>query len=365
MKIAIKTFGLLIFLLAGQFAFGQTNKEKAYEKGMEAIKLTDDGNYTQAISLLKEAKKLDPENINYPYELAYTYYLSKDYETAGKYLEGILKHKDVTDQVYQLLGNCYDNLKNSGKAMDTYKAGLEKFPNSGKLYFEMGIVQLGKNENIKALDYFENGIKVDPKHPSNYYWASKLYFISSEKVWGMIYGELFMNLERNSDRTMEISKLLFDTYKDQIKFLSDTSITVSFSKNATIPLNDIIDMNDAQGIKLPFGVGIYEPTLLLSAVNEKAIDINSLDRIRKNFIELYFKKNNELKYPNVLFDYQNKIIGTGNISAYNHWILMKGDESGFENWLSANEEEWNNFISWFEDNQILIDNNHKFYSGQY
>ena len=174
-----------------------------------------------------------------------------------------------------------------------------------------------------------------------------------------------MNLERNSDRTMEISKLLFDTYKDQIKFLSDTSITVSFSKNATIPLNDIIDMNDPQGIKLPFGVGIYEPTLLLSAVNEKAIDINSLDRIRKNFIELYFKKNNELKYPNVLFDYQNKIIGTGNISAYNHWILMKGDESGFENWLSANEEEWNNFISWFEDNQILIDNNHKFYSGQY
>ena len=88
MKIAIKTFGLLIFLLAGQFAFGQTNKEKAYEKGMEAIKLTDDGNYTQAISLLKEAKKLDPENINYPYELAYTYYLSKDDNEILKFSSG-------------------------------------------------------------------------------------------------------------------------------------------------------------------------------------------------------------------------------------------------------------------------------------
>ena len=362
MKISVKTIVLLIFFLAGQFAFGQTDKEKAYEKGMEAIRLADDGNFTQAITLLNEAKKLDPENINYPYELGYTYYLTKDYKTAIKYLEGLLKHKDVKDQVYQLLGNCYDNLNNSEKAMDIYKAGLEKFPNSGKLYFEMGIVQLGKNENIKALDYFEDGIKVDPKHPSNYYWASKLYCSSSEKVWGMIYGELFMNLERNSDRTMEISKLLFDTYKDQIEFLSDTSVTVSFSKNATITVND---MNDPQGMKLPFGVGIYEPALLLSVVNEKTIDINSLDRIRKNFIEMYFKNNNELKYPNVLFEYQNKILSTGHLSAYNHWILMKGDENGFENWLSTNEEEWNNFISWFEDNQILIDNNHKFHSGQY
>lgn len=359
----IKTIGLLLFIMAGQIVYGQTtNKEKALDKGKEAIKLMDNGKFDESIKLLEEAQKYDPDDINYPYELGYAYYAKKDYKKASKYLESILKHKDINDRVYQLLGNTFDNLGKGDKAIETYEAGLKLFPNSGNLYLEMGVMQMGKKDYNKALSYYEKGIEVAPNFSSNYYWAAKIYCSSTEEVWGMIYGEIFMNLERNSKRTSEISKLLFDTYKSEIKFTSDTSFSVSFSKNASI---NISDLTDPSKMKLPFGVGVYEPTLMFSMLSVKTIDINSLDNIRSAFVDNYFTNGHDKTYPNVLFSYQKQIKEAGHIEAYNHWILMKGDEDGFDKWQADNKEKWDNFVKWFTDNRLKIDDTNKFYSGQY
>ena len=359
-KIIISIFLLCIFQLN---ISAQTAKEKAYENGKKAIKLEDEGKFEDAIKLLEEAKKLDPDNISYPYELGYTYYAMKEYKKAVKILEKIKKHTDSYDQVYQLLGNAYDDMGDSEKALKTYDEGLSQFPKSGKLYLEKGNVFWQKKDYNKAMPFYELGIEAEPQFSSNYYRAAILYCSSTEEVWGMIYGEIFMNLERNSKRTSEISKLLYNTYKSEIKFTSDSSYTVSFSKNATININNLTENKD--DIRLPFGIGIYEPTLLISMINENNIDINSLDRIRKNFVENYYKKEFDKKYPNVLFDYQNKILREGHLEAYNHWILMKGDEEGFKKWNENNKEKWDNFVKWFTDNKIKLDDENKFYSKQY
>jgi len=359
----IKTIGLLLFISAGQFVYGQTtNQEKALEKAQAAIELTDNGKFDESIKLLEEAQKLDPDEINYPYELAYTYYTRKDYKMAVKYLESIQKHKQVDDKVYQLLGNSYDYLGKSDKAIETYEAGLKLFPKSGNLYLEMGVMQLGKKDYNKALDYYEKGIEVAPEFSSNYYWASKIYCSSTEEVWGMIYGELFMNLERNSARTAEISKLLYDTYKNEIKFTSDTSITVSFSKIMSININN---QNDTDKMKIPFGIGVYEPILMLSILTEKTIDINSLNNIRSAFVDNYFTKGYDKTYPNILFSYQKQIKEAGHLEAYNHWILMKGDEDGFVKWYALNKEKWEEFVNWFGANKLTINDTNKFYRDQY
>ena len=362
MKRTIKIIGLLLFITAGQLAYGQTDKQKALEKGEKAIKLEDEGKFDEAIKLLEAAQKLDPEYISYPYELAYSYYSKKEYETAIKYLENIINHPKVDDQVFQLLGNAYDNLGKTSKALEAYDMGLKRFPNSGKLHLEKGNIYWDKKEYDKALLFYEQGINVDPTFPSNYYRAAKIYCSSTEEVWGMIYGEIFMNLERNSDRTAEISKLLFDTYKSEIKFTGENSFSVSFSKNSTI---NVSDLTDASKMRLPFGVGVYEPTLMISMLTAKSIDINSLDKIRSSFIDNYFMKGNDKTYPNILFSYQKQVKEAGHIEAYNHWILMKGDEDGFDKWLSANKEKWDSFVKWFSENGLKINNSNKFNRGQY
>jgi tetratricopeptide (TPR) repeat protein len=356
-----KSILCFLALTFGLTAFGQTNKETAEKKCIDAIELMDEGHYDESIKLLKEAQKLDPEKFDYPYELAYAHYLMKDYKGAIKILEKIEDHKDVSDRLYQLLGNSYDIIGKSDKAIKVYDAGLKKFPNSGIIYLEKGNVYWIKKEYDKALPLYEKGIELDPKFPSNYYRAAKLFLSSKEEMWGLIYGEIFMNLERNTNRTKEISRLMYETYKSEIEFTSDTSMTVSFCQQMTITINDL---SDIKNMKLPFCM-VYEPTLLMSIIGVKKIDINSLDDIRKNFVVNYFKGGNDKTYPNVLFDYQDKVLKAGHMEAYNHWILMKGDPDAFDLWKSNNGRKYDNFVKWFTDNGLELDNSHKFYRKQY
>jgi tetratricopeptide (TPR) repeat protein len=349
---------LAVVLITSQL-FGQTDKDKALANGKEAIKLMDSGQIDQSIALLQESMKLDPENVLYPYEIGYAHYMSKDYQKAIDMLLPLTKRKHANDRVYQLLGNSYDNIGQRQKAIETYEKGLKEFPKSGELHLELGGMYLHTKEYDKAVSYFENGIDAEPGYPSNYYRLAKTFLNTEEEVWGMIYGELFMNLERNTARTAEISKMLFDTYKSEIRFTSDTSFTVSFSSNV------LIQVDSKKKFELPFGIGIYEPTLIMEVLPEKQIDINSLDRIRTRFVKNYFQNNRDKKFPNVLFDYQYRILKEGHLEAYNHWILMKGDEEGFRQWQEANTDKWNDFVKWFNPNTLLIDDRNKFIRTQY
>lgn len=113
----------------GQLLYGQhDNKELAVSKAKEAIKLEDEeGKFDEAIKLFDEAQKLDPENINYPYEMAYAYSGKKDYKKASNILEKLLSHKDVDGRVYQALGNAYDYQGKPEKAIEAYEKGLKNF----------------------------------------------------------------------------------------------------------------------------------------------------------------------------------------------------------------------------------------------
>jgi tetratricopeptide (TPR) repeat protein len=357
----IRTLGLLLLLTSGQIAFAQTNEQKAEAKGMEAIKLMDNGKIEESIKLLKEAQKLDPERFDYPYEIAYALYLKEDYAGAIKILEDNKNHKDVTERLFQLLGNSYDILGKTEKAFEAYNDGLKLFPNSGIIYLEIGNVYWGQEKYGEALPYYEKGIEVDPTFPSNYYRATLIYCSTTEEIWGLIYGEIFMNLERNSKRTVEISKLLYDTYKDGIVFKGKNEMSVSFCQNMSIDINSMLDTSS---FKMPFCM-MVEPLFLMSLITEKEVDINSLDRIRTSFVNNYFANKYDAIYPNVLYSYQRKVIEAGHIEAYNHWILMQGDEAGFKKWEKANKDKWDSFVTWFTENGLMLDNQNKFYTGQY
>ena len=356
-------FFLFLLALATGPVFSQaTNADLALQKGNEAVELMDAGKFAESLSLLREAEQLDPANVNYPYEIAYAYYAQKEWEKAKVQLESLRSRKDANDHVYQLLGNTYDNLGSPRKAIETYEAGLKKFPQSGPLFLEMGNMQYLQKDYDKALSYYEKGIQEDPKFPSNYFRAALLYCNSEEEVWGMIYGEIFMNLERNTARTADMSKLLFDTYRSAIQIKSDTAFSISFSKGVmTIPAN----FKKGDTPKLPYGIGVYEPTIGLAIVGEKKVDLSSLNRIRTAFVKSYFALGHNKEYPNVLFSYQSQLANAGHLEAYNYWILMKGEEAEFEKWEKANGDKWKRFVAWFREHPLPLNQSNKFYRKQY
>ena len=66
----------------------------------------------------------------------------------------------------------------------------------------------GQRQDYDAIKWWEKGIEVDPNYSSNYYNACKYYYFTYDKVWSLIYGEIFVNLESYSKRTPEIKNIL-------------------------------------------------------------------------------------------------------------------------------------------------------------
>jgi len=349
---ATPRYVIVLLLLSCNLLLAQSKKEvAARRKAAEAVELTDHGQYDASIKLLEEAIALDPDNNGYPYEMGYAYYLAQNYQKSIEILAQLVHGKTVPDYVYQLLGNSYNLNEQPDKAITTYHAGLIKNPKSGRLYSELGNIYEQKEDYSKAISFYEQGIYVDPRYPYSYYHLSRLFLSSEEKVWGMIYGELFMNLEKHTHRTNQMSKLLYDAYKSQIHFTSDTSVTVSFSRDPVNP--------GQEKTVVPFGQ-IYEKTLMMSMGNEKVIDLNSLDRIRTAFVKNYFANKSDKKYPNILFSYQNRLLKEGSLEAYNHWLFMQGDPEAFTRWKTDNEEKWKEFMTYSFFGWIGIDENNKF-----
>ena len=343
-----------LLLFAATVSFAQTDKQKAQRLAQTAIKYIDNKAYDEAINMLEQAHKLDSTVYRYKYEMAYAYYLKQDFATSLTIMEGLAGKKDVNDKVYQLLGNLYDINGDTAMALRSYKVGLRKFPKSGLLYAEYGNFYYDHKNYNRALAYYERGIEVAPNYPTNYFRAAILFLSSQEEVWGMIYGEIFINLEPSTDRTKQISAMMYETYLNEMKITSDSTMSVSFSKNATLVNGE-----------LPFPHKIYEPLLLLSVVDESKLDMESICRIRKRFIKTFYEKGYDKQYDNVLFRYQKKVLDAGHFDAYNHWVLISGDKQEFNVWYDQNKDKLNAFAKWLGDNRMTVNNMNAFIRQKY
>ncbi len=349
----MKYFLLILFVFGGVFCVrAQTNHEQSDVLIGEAIALMDQGKIDESLKLLEQAKKQDPNYINIPYEMAFAYQLAKDYDKCIEIVKPLMKHPEVFDQVYQMIGNSYDLKGDPTKAIKYYDKGLKKFPNSGRLYLEKGLVMASQGNWGEALNIWELGIVHDPMHPSNYYYASQLLAQTEEKIWGLYYGEIFMNLEPDTDRTIQISELLYETFNVCLP-ITDDKWGLAFSRKATN-----ISIGSLKNLKFSF------ETVHNLAMEQGYKDVPPMFTI-ENFIKIrsqFLDKWNEDyadRYPNMIFDYHNYLIKSDMFEAYNYWLLGNGAEAEFENWKSAHLQYYNNFIAWVAENKMLFTEENK------
>ena len=95
---------------------------------------------------------------------------------------------------------------NGQNADSLYKVYTEE------IYYDKGVNKFNSGQYTQALYWYEKGIETAPLYEENYYGAAKVFFLSTETVWGVMYGELFMILSHNDSLQAEISKELFNAY---------------------------------------------------------------------------------------------------------------------------------------------------------
>ncbi|GLB50174.1 tetratricopeptide repeat protein [Neptunitalea lumnitzerae] len=355
---------LFLILASGQ---AQSNG-KADALIKKAILLMDNGSIDESIEVLEKAKKADPRNPVVLYEMGYAYYLSGNYEMAVKKVQDAITFHEVSDIYYQLLGNSYDLLGQPDSAITSYAMGIEKFPDSGRLYYESGVVKYGQKLYNDAIDFWEKGIKAEPQYPSNYYMLTKTFTGSKEKIWVLLYGEMFMNLEPGTERTSEISRILYDTYKNIYVQKNDSEGEFKLTeKGFTINVTDKdLDKIKEGGKLLPFE-GEYALVFARAGTElMNQINLRTIVQTRKQFLkEWYGEEKHDLDFPNSLLWYQKQLLDKSYFESYSYWLLGEGDYEGFEAWLEANKVKYDKFIAFFTDDKLLLNTDDKFSRPDY
>ncbi len=362
MSRTIRTALLLIALLPlSMAAQPQADREAARALAAQSISATDNGDLDRGMELMDQALALDSGNVNLKYEKAYIHVKKQEFKKAMAILIPLLEQPGAEDLWYQMLGNCYDYVGDPKKAVATYAEGLRRFPNSGRLHLEMGIIALGRKDYDKAIEIWEEGIQRAPRYPSNYYWAAKLFCNSAEPLWGVLYGEIFMHLETRTKRTAEISELLYKTYAKSISLWSDSS-AINFLKELMVRMPE-----NPKDFVLPFTMRYTRAMLLGCTIGiemgpRKKIEMSIpvLHRIRERFLQTWFSDTAAAVPANVLFDFQRRVMDAGHLEAYDWQIFAFGDLEGFKIWRSENPKKLEALGAWWEENGIAIDDEHYF-----
>jgi Tfp pilus assembly protein PilF len=328
---------ILLFALVSAlhlFVLGQAEASNLRET---ARTYRQQGDFQNAIVVLIRASKADPGNLEVLKDLAFTYFLQRDYSKSLETSKPLLERKDADVECYQLAGMVYKAIEERKECEKMYKQGIKRFPESGVLYNEYGEMLFAKEDN-DAIKQWEKGIDVDPNYSSNYYNACKFYALTSDRVWNLIYGEIFVNLESYSKRTPEIKNMLVEGYK---KLFADPTL----QKN--------------QNLKNPFVASFLAELGKNAPAITGGINAESLTALRSSFVVDWFVHYGP-KYPFRLFEYHQQLMKAGMFDAYNQWIFGAAQNlQAFQAWTSSHTEEYNRFIS-FQKGRIF-----KLPPGQY
>ncbi|RYY57572.1 MAG: hypothetical protein EOO09_02240 [Chitinophagaceae bacterium] len=297
------------------------------------------GDFDNAIIVLKRALQADSKNVDMQKELVMSYFYKRDYANAQDGVKVLLDNDNADVVSYQIAGNVYKALEQVKEADKMYKKGLKKFPQSGPLYSEYGEL-LWSSKNFSAIDYWEKGIQVDPSYSGNYYNAALYYFYTKEKVWNLIYGEIFVNMESLSQRGTAMKEMLLKGYKE--KLFEDVDILKGQEKN-----------------KSEFARAFLGTMAKQSLMVNRGINVEVLTQVRIKFLLEWYKEN-AAKYPFRLFDEQRLLLREGLFEAYNQWLFGAAENlAAYDSWTKSHAEQFEKLDKFFR-NRVF-----KMPAGQY
>ena len=297
------------------------------------------GDFDNAILVLTRAIQQEPKNNEIRKDLVMSYYYKRDYAKAKEQLEPLIESDDADEITYQIGGNIYKALEEVKDAQKMYKKALKKFPNSGPLHSEYGEL-LWAAKDYSAIEEWEKGIKLDPSYSGNYYNVALYYFYTKDKVWALVYGEIFVNMESLTERAAAMKQILFKAYKE--KLFADLGTSKDDDKN-----------------KSEFAKAFLEVMGKQASLVNRGITTETLTMLRSRFIlEWYAKYAN--KFPFRLFDYQRQLMQEGMFEAYNQWLFGTVENlAAYDNWTKTHSEAYTSFTT-FQKGRIF-----KVPTGQY
>ena len=196
--------------------------------------------------------------------------------------------------------------------------------------------------DTKQFKQLEEGALRDYARPENYELLATSFANTTERVWAVIYGEVFCNLSSDPDRAKRMGAVVFQTYEKSLS---------SKGGNLSVDLTENAQISQKQA---PFE-SQFEMSFLMGALplasDLGSLSIQKLTKIRENQLSLWTQK----KLPlNELVRRLQIVTAAGHFEAYNYWLFQAARPDEFNGWLSHHQTQYNDWLDWRSKNQFTI-----------
>ena len=344
--------------------------------------LFEEGRVDGSIALLEDAVVRYPEHSIFSFELGRNAYYrgGSPYDTmAFVLLDSVVALPDAKEMYYLELSSLYEMEGKVESALEVVENGLERFPRSGALLTKTGKLYFyKKKEPEPALYYWNRAMRVAPGDPSSYFELARIYLHSDDLGWGLILGEIFLNLEPESARSMEIRNLLFRGYNDAVIVGykpgddKDSIIRIrAFEPRMWVHPGDDSLHGDFSFFYHHVLDGAVHTSLIrfferdtASFVLPDRESVAMLSGVRRDFLRIWKSiERLERVYNMTLYRYQQQLQSAGLFEAYNYYLLANPSvDEEIAEWDAVNGESIPKLKAWmkahpypYADNPFLLD----------
>ena len=287
------------------------------------------GNYKDAIVTYKQAIILAPDKFVLYKGLGKALYLAGSYGEAVEVLNPFMDKSEADEEFYDLLGASWAAQKDAKRTKATLNKGLERYPSSGLLYYDLGHLYDLEKKPQDALDAWVVGIKKDPAYPKNYHDAALMYLNGDDVMQGLLYGEIYLNIALDTVGAEAMKKKLFAGYKTMFDDIATRSTTKLGEMDQ--PAKSFMD-------------AVEKTYLSLTPVVSDGVTTENLTMVRARFLMDWADKYAGT-YPYSLFAYQNYLLRNGLFDIYNEWLFGKAESvTEYNAWTQFHSGEMDIFL---------------------
>lgn len=307
------------------------------------------------LRLAEGPRQLSPEE---QYQVALGFQLIEEPLAALQLVYPLLERPATQPEYYVLAGNALTTLQQPDSAYRFYRRGLEQFPGAGELYLQLGLYHQRRLEQKQALQYWENGILYDPAFPTNYYHACKFYSRTPERLWAITYGELYMNLTPVTQRSEEISRLLWASYQDAITFTSDSTFTIQLTTQNSFQFDSLGNVVHPYPLAMQSNhAAAVSRHLLPRRHPERPITVRQLMTVREQVLDFWLAQERDTSAANPLIHRWLQLRRARLWEPYHYWLFRQGAPRQYSTYRFDFRELLADFRRWKTQQFFVIPEN--------
>lgn len=315
-KQRIVSFAASLAILLISFNSSAQTAEEYYSKARRFI---NQSRLDSASYYIDKALRLSPDDIAMLEDQVYIEFLRRDFAKALPLGKALIARPTATVKSFQLYGMTLKEIADYKEAKKCYETGIQRFPASGLLYADYGVMLMEAKKKSDAIRSWEKGIEMEPSYSANYFHAAQYHADNKNPFWAILYAENFVNIESLSDRTLEAKSLLTTLYRK-------ISAPGFLNAKGNAFANAVISTLNRQ-----------------PAVPVNSLNVDALTLLRSAFSKewsLGFKN----QYPYRLFEYHEQLMKEGLFEAYNQWLFGAAlNQETYDTWTAANKDKMDAF----------------------